>query len=294
MPASLSPDERMRSMQFTSEAPAAEPLSPESAHRGLSATTFFALAFAWSWLWWLAASVVGGPVTSRPAATLALVGGFGPLLMAILLVWRHYTPEARHEFGRRIWDPRLIPGRWWVIVVALGAGPTVVGWLATSGGELGVVSPGSGSLGVGVWLVFVAGAALVEEPGWRGYALDALLKRHTLAVTSVVLGVMWAIWHLPQFLLQGSYQHGLGLGTGPFWMFILAIVAQSFAYVWVVTNTGGSIFAAIVFHALTNLAGETLDPSSAGRLVALALWMAVAAVLVVYWRRRSGPRRAAL
>ncbi|HZD24299.1 MAG TPA: type II CAAX endopeptidase family protein [Acidimicrobiia bacterium] len=258
-------------------------------NRRRSALTFFGLVFGWSWLWWLAAGLTGVPVTEPPATTLALIGGLGPLLAAVLLVWRHYQPEERHEFWRRIWDPVRVGWRWWLLIVLAGAGPTLIGWLVTSGGDLGigVSSTAAASVGVFIWLVFAAGAALVEEPGWRGYALDALLKRHSLAVSSVALGVVWALWHLPQFFLEGTYQHDeVGFATGLFWMFMAAIIVQTFLYVWVVTSTSGSILAAIVFHALTNLAGELFDPDPGSRLVALIIWVAMAVGLGFYWRRR--------
>ena len=255
-----------------------------------SPRVFFLLTFTWSWAWWAVAGLTGAPVTQPPATLLALVGGLGPLLAAVVLVWRHYPQQARRTFWRRVWDPRLVGRRWWLLLVGAAAGPTVVGWLLTSRGDLtvGVTSTGAASVGVAPWLLFAAGAAAVEEPGWRGYALDALLDRHTPLAASVLLGATWALWHLPQFFLAGTYQHDeVGLGTGLFWMFTLAIIAQTVLYLWVVTNTRGSILAAIVFHALTNLAGETLDPAPAGELVALMLWVAAAIAVGVHWQRRE-------
>lgn len=73
-------------------------------------------------------------------------------------------------------------------------------------------------------------------------------------------------------------------------MFTLAILAQTLLYVWIVTNTRGSILAAIAFHALTNLAGETLDPAPAGELVALLLWVAAAVAVGIQWQRGGSHR----
>lgn len=255
-----------------------------------SSSLFFLLVFAWSWLWWLAAGMTGMPVTEPPATWMFLLGGLGPVMAAVLLVIRHYPEEPRHDFWQRLWDPRRISWRWWLIIPLVAAGPTVFGWLLTSGGEFeaGVGSTGAATVGVFAWLVFAAGAALAEEPGWRGYALDALLRHRGVLFASLSLGVVWASWHLPQFFLEGSYQHDeVGFATGPFWMFMTAIVAQTFLYVWVVTNTRGSILAAMVFHALTNLAGELLDPSAAGELVALVVWVVAAMALGVYWQKRD-------
>jgi uncharacterized protein len=217
--------------------------------------------------------------------------GSAPLLAAVVIVRRRYPPQERRRFWRRMWDSRLVGWRWWPVVVLAGAGPTFVGWLVAGSGEAGI-SSGPASVGMAAWLVFAAGAAVVEEPGWRGYALDALSRRLRLDRAALVLGLAWAAWHLPQFLLEGTYQQGLGIGSGQFWVFLAGIVAQTFLYVWVVAGTGGSILAAIVFHALTNLAGELLDPTFVGELVALSLWVVAALALVVHWRR-SGKKGSA-
>lgn len=257
-----------------------------------SAAIFFVVVFVWSWGWWLAAGLTGVSVTQPPATLLFLVGGLGPVLAAVALVSRYYPAGARREFWRRIWDPRRVGWRRWLITIAAGAGPTVVGWLATSGGDLriDVSTTAASEVGVAAWLVFAVGAALVEEPGWRGYALDALLQGRGPVAAGSLLGVAWAVWHLPQFFIEGTYQQAeLGFGTGLFWMFVGAIVAQTFLYVWIVTITGGSILTAIVFHAATNLAGELLGPSPAGQLVALAIWTAAAATVVVHWRGKRPP-----
>ena len=73
--------------------------------------TFLGLVFGWSWLWWLAVGLTGVPVTEPPAATLALIGALGPLLAAVLLVWRRYSSEGRREFWRRIFDPARVGWR---------------------------------------------------------------------------------------------------------------------------------------------------------------------------------------
>lgn len=257
-----------------------------STARRPSARLFFGLVFGWSWLWWLAAGLTGTAVTEPPAAWMFLVGGLGPVLVAVFLVFRHYGVQDRRDFWSRLWETRRVGLRWWAIIVAASVGPTIVGWALTSGGDftIGVSTGAAASVGMATWLVFVGGAAIAEEPGWRGYGLDTLLRRHSLPVTSALLGVAWATWHVPQFFLEGTYQHDeLGIGTGFFWMFLLAILAQTFLYVWIVTSTSGSILAAVVFHALANLAGEIFDPGAMGQLLALLLWMAVAVALAIHW-----------
>ena len=50
-------------------------------------------------------------------------------------------------------------------------------------------------------LVFILGGLLLEEPGWRGFVLPRLERLHGPLVGTLILGVLWALWHLPEFLV---------------------------------------------------------------------------------------------
>jgi uncharacterized protein len=84
-----------------------------------------------------------------------------------------------------------------------------------------------------------------EEPGWRGYALPLLLRRHSALVASAVLGVMWALWHLPLFLT----------GLIP-WPDAALVFALSFVFTAIYLRTAGSVLIAFLLHASINGAGE--------------------------------------
>jgi membrane protease YdiL (CAAX protease family) len=68
---------------------------------------------------------------------------------------------------------------------------------------------------------------LPEELAWRGYALDRLQMRWNALMSSLMLEGVWTVWHLPLFFIKGSYQHGLGVGTLGFWLFMMDKVPQS-------------------------------------------------------------------
>jgi membrane protease YdiL (CAAX protease family) len=106
------------------------------------------------------------------------------------------------------------------------------------------------SLGLVVALpVFFVFDALTngEEIGWRGYALPRLQARHSALVASLVIGVVWAVWHYPKFLNAGNDAHHY-----PFWLFLLGIVANAIIYTWVFNSTGGSLLAVTLLHAGVN------------------------------------------
>jgi len=123
-----------------------------------------------------------------------------------------------------------------------------------------------------------------SQPGWRGYALDGLQARRTALAASLVLGFAWALWHLPLFLVKGTWQaEQIGLGTERFWLYLGTMVMEAVLYTWIYNNTGRSTPSAILFHFVGNAFGELFALS--GRAETLAFVIGVEAVLavVVIW-----------
>ena len=86
-----------------------------------------------------------------------------------------------------------------------------------------------------------------EEVGWRGYALPRLARRFGLAGASIVLGIIWASWHLPLFLIPGIETTGQSF---PF--YLLAVIALSVAIAWLYAHTNGSLLLTMLMHAAIN------------------------------------------
>ena len=124
-----------------------------------------------------------------------------------------------------------------------------------------------------------------EEYGWRGYLLPRLLPLGEIRA-SVLLGVIWGVWHLP-LLLAGLNYPGVNIFLAII-VFIFATVALSFTYTWFYVASSGSVLVAAVFHASTNQFSDTfwVPPLLSGvnpfapSLVSAVLIMAL--VLIVY------------
>jgi membrane protease YdiL (CAAX protease family) len=124
-----------------------------------------------------------------------------------------------------------------------------------------------------------------EEYGWRGYLLPRLLPLGEIRA-SVLLGVIWGVWHLP-LLLAGLNYPGVNLWLAIV-IFTFVTVALSFAYTWFYVASSGSVLVAAVFHASTNQFSDTfwVPPLLSGAnpfapsLVSAVLIMAL--VVVVY------------
>jgi membrane protease YdiL (CAAX protease family) len=93
-----------------------------------------------------------------------------------------------------------------------------------------------------------------EEYGWRGYLLPRLLPLGEIRA-SVLLGVIWGVWHLP-LLLAGLNYPGVNVFLAII-IFTFVTVALSFTYTWFYVASSGSVLVAAVFHASTNQFSDT-------------------------------------
>jgi len=85
---------------------------------------------------------------------------------------------------------------------------------------------------------------LEEEFGWRGYALDRLQAHYSALLSSVFLGIVWGLWHLPLFFMSGQdIYHSV-----PIPAFILGTIFLSILFTWIYNNTGRSILAVLIFQ----------------------------------------------
>jgi uncharacterized protein len=257
----------------------------------------FVLMFVCTWpvdLWAAASSRGWAPPVP---AVLALLVGYGFVVAAVAMTW---LLDGLHGVGvllRRFLVWRV--GFHWYAVVLLGPGVlglAAIGLDALLAGRAPDFGQTFGHRIVGssmpLWvalLLFLVFGTLTngEEIGWRGYALPRLLERHSAWVASVVVGVVWALWHVPKFLVVGSAQ------DYPFWIFVLGSVAKAIVYTWVFVGTRGSLLTVTLLHAAWNTSEVFLPllPAATGDsralVIAVGLQCLVALVLVV----TTGPAR---
>jgi membrane protease YdiL (CAAX protease family) len=109
-------------------------------------------------------------------------------------------------------------------------------------------------LAIAVSTPFQAG----EELGWRGYALPRLSARFGLARASLLLGVIWAVWHLPQFYIADADTY-----RQSFLVWSAQVVAISVTFAWLHARTGGSLLLVMLLHAAINNSKDIV-PSGVG------------------------------
>ena len=210
------------------------------------------------------------------------LGGLGPLIVSSLLVSKGCwdRPQSASEFVKDSLDPRNLSPGWYLILIALililAFSPLLFDFSRVA--EQGLIDRGP------VPFLFI-GAIFggLEEVGWRGYAQDSLQRKFSVLGSSLIISLFWALWHLPLFFMEGTYQAGLGVGTSAFWAFNIALVVGSPIYAWLYNYSGQVTFAAVFYHALGNVVGELITDSPVVFEVGVEAFMALL-LIIVFWR----------
>jgi membrane protease YdiL (CAAX protease family) len=247
-----------------------------------SIVPFFLLTFLITWglqvpgVLTLAGVMPGDVVGYMP---LAMLGIFGPMAAAVILTARR---EGRAGVRALFWPLAQfrVPARWYFVALVLPALGLSAGLYALSlagyGGDV-VLFPGPERL------VVIPVIAVAEEVGWRGYALPHLQRRHGPFVASVILGVVWALWHIPMFLAVG-----IPMSLMP--LMIFHFVAGSLVFTWIWNRSGGSLLLVVLAHAALHLDNPHLPlPHDLLPLVMSAIVFALIAVGAVYFDRTAFP-----
>lgn len=251
---------------------------------------FFGVTFAITWSFWLGAIALGLRFDSAAGFVLLVAGLFGPGIAGIGFTYLVYDERGRRDFWTRIRDVRRIDLPWVLVIVLLapalnGTAAAIDILLGGTGATWGdaVLGFASSPLSLLPAVFFATLPPLLEELGWRGYALDRLQLTWSALSASLILGIVWSTWHLPLFFVEGSYQHGLGVGTLEFWLFTIGIIPLSVAFTWLYNNTSRSILAVILFHGMINFASELIAVTQRADAFTILLWIALAVVLTVIW-----------
>jgi len=157
---------------------------------------------------------------------------------------------------------------------------TVAGIAVLLGKSWDAVRPAALSLSLpALGLTFVVLAltdGLGEEPAWRGYLLPRLLVHRGPVLASLIVGLIWWLWHLPLVWTAGGAMEGQ-----PLWLLLADLLVKSLIFTYVFLGTGGSILIAILLHASTNLFAVSPAVGPDGDLTVALLALALKVVLAV-------------
>ena len=252
---------------------------------------FFILTYSFSWLFWIPIALSGKKV----ALPLIAIGAFSPSLFGILMT--HLTTDKvnRHDFWRRVISFRLIRIRWYIVIVLLfPLIMTTTFLLETMLGDAlppleGAIQTLTQPIPLLVFIItMLIGGPLIEELGWRGFALDRLQNKSNALLSSLILGIIHATWHLPLFFIKGTPQGAMGFATVLFWLWVIQVVSGSILYTWVYNNNNRSTLSAILVHFMSNSTftiitqlGNALPLKT--EIIRTAIYVVVALIVVFVW-----------
>jgi membrane protease YdiL (CAAX protease family) len=215
---------------------------------------FFLVTYTVSWVCFCSAAIIPeGTTLALLRVPLLLLGTFAPSLVAIgLTTWDNGTRGTQAFLGRlfkrRNVDVRKVNVRWYLFAIGYMAAiklavalvhRAITGAWPTFGDTAWYVTA--------VAIVFSTPVQAGEEIGWRGYALPRLAARMGYARASLLLGVLWACWHLPLFFVPGLDMQGQSF---PVWA--LSVTALSVAITWLYAHTEGSLLLVMLMHSAVN------------------------------------------
>jgi len=237
----------------------------ENNQRGRTPLLFFILTFAFSWVLWLPSILTGlGLDLGINAATYTSItvpiGAFAPLLAALVLVIKQKGWKGGWHFFKQAFDFKVKP----VYLIAALLIPIIIHaishYLAPLLGfpvastlfppELNLPS-----ILVAIpyfFLMLIIGGGQ-EEFGWRGYAQEPLQKRMGVIPASLLIGLVWGLWHLPLWVMPGD-----GHSTYPYLPFLLMTTSISVIYAWLFNASKQKLVPVIIFHAMSNTAAPLL------------------------------------
>jgi CAAX protease family protein len=223
-----------------------------------------------------------------PGIPVSALGFVCPVTAAAILSWRDSGAAGVRALLQRSFDYRRIPSKLWYAPVLLLM-PLVTllayGLIRAMGETLAALRFSLGGTAA-LYLIFFV-AALGEELGWSGYAIDPLQARYGALSASILLGIVWAAWHIVA-MVQG--------GQSPVWIAwgCLDMVATRVLMVWLYNNTGKSVFAVALYHATANVSTKTIFPGGsyhAERIISLILVVAAGVVALMWGPRTLAGRR---
>jgi uncharacterized protein len=229
---------------------------------------FFTATIAATYITYFTIVLNGWSPYQVPGVILFLIGGSAPTWVGFLLVFSTYTRDQRRDYFTRL-IPSRIPGRWWLIIVLIF--PLIYGIVYAFNLLIGGSLPGMEPLQAYITqpsvlpfvvLIGLGSGPISEEFGWRGFALDPLMRRFGRIPGTMLLGLIWGLWHLGLFFMPQTWHGQLGFAFSGFFTFVLSSIGLALVMTWVHLNTNGSILAAILMHFFSNFTSTALSPHS--------------------------------
>lgn len=244
---------------------------------------FYVTVFALTWGWWLLALLF------RDTSVMFLfmaIGLFMPAVTAIVTVLTSKNKMLKEDLKRKIVGfYRIKPVSivkavlLFLVCVVVSIGISVL--FGGSPEQFSFTEDFSFSIAGTSALLTMVLASIIEEVGWRGYGEDAVGSYHTWFRESIIFGCIWACWHLPLFLIPGTYHYTLKeMGALYVINFLVSAIPVDFLQTWVYVKNNRSMLATAVFHLFLNIMQEKINISPETKCIETVVMLVAAAIVV--------------
>jgi uncharacterized protein len=206
-----------------------------------SLLNFFLLLFGLSIPFWLIGSIYDVQIFGGNLKLFQLPLAM-PMVAALILIYREKGKTGVLELLKRTYDFRKIKSKiWYFPILLIYPSFGFINYLILRLSGTSIPSPHF-SLGILLTYLPVFFLTFGEELGLTGYAIDPMQQRYSALKTGVLLGFVWAGYHIPAFIISGYYSFD--------WIFWHAIytIAGRVLFVWIYNNAGRSLFSMALFH----------------------------------------------
>ena len=243
---------------------------------------FFALAYLFTWIFWIPAVFVQG----NTGTLLMMLGLIAPAVVSTLFVVFSGCDALKKDLRQKIvgfykvkWMNVLLA----ILVFACITACSILLSLAF-GQPLSQFSFTEDfsftGVGIGSTLLTILVASIIEEVGWKGYCEDSIGNYMNWFWESMIFGALWSFWHFPLIFIKGTYQAGLMVNPLYVINFFISGIPLGFIITWVYLASDRSILACMVFHLFVNFMQEKIAMTPETKCVQTIV-VTVATVVIV-------------
>jgi membrane protease YdiL (CAAX protease family) len=256
--------------------------------------SFFFMAYAFSWIMGIPYILSQWGILHGDFRIAFVLKSFGPFLAAFIMTG---ILEGKDGVQRLRHSLRPVRAGWqWYLFILLGIPALFLLGISVLPGALASFQgfpPNFPIVYVVTFvLIFFGGGPLGEEPGWRGFALPRMQPLYGPLKGTLLLGVLWVFWHLPDFLTDAQ-RGGPGTGLAAFFtnfpIFFLMVISMAIIFTWVFNHNKGSLFIVILLHASINTFSIVVPlfaaPSVTSTDLPILIGVIVPAVLIIILTR---------
>lgn len=246
-------------------------------------TKFFALAYLFTWIFWIPAIFL----PENAGMALMAAGLLAPAAVSTLFVLLSKSDALKRDLKNKLIGFYKV--KWGNVFLAVLVFAVIVACSILLSLPFGqsldqfAFTEDFSFTGVGVASAFlmILAASIIEEVGWKGYCEDSIGEYMNWFWESMIFGALWSLWHLPLLFIPGTYQAGLMVNPLYVVNFFVSCIPMGFVITWVYLASDRSILACMVFHLFVNFMQEKIAMTPETKCVETVVVTAAAAIIVL-------------